>query len=368
MLSVWPPLAPNTYWRRPAAEVPFPLSEPNCAVFHEARQGLWHGARELLRPGDRVLMPAYHHGSEVEALARAGLGIEFYEGTEQLEPDEAELETLLAGARVRALHLTHYLGFPQDAPRWRAWCDERGLLLFEDAAQAWLATRDGRPVGSWGDLAIFSLYKTVGIPDGGAMVTSSGQLAPSRAPRLRPVELASRHWAWIAAYVPAAGPLASSVIAARRRREQRGTVGDPEFALGDPTEPAARLTPLLLRRIFDPATAERRRRNYAWLLERLAGAVAPPFDRLDPGASPFVFPVRFADKAAALRRLSGEGVSGLDLWSVPHSLLPQERFPAAAARRSTVVGLPVHQELTRGQLERVAAAAATALNRDRRGS
>jgi len=367
-LSVWPPLPPGAYLRRQAAELPFPLREPNCAVFHEARHGLWQGARALLRSGDRVLVPAYHHGSEVEALARAGARIEFYEGTDRLEPDETELEALLRGPGARALHLTHYLGFPQDAARWRAWCDARGLLLFEDAAQAWLSVRAGRPAGSWGDLAIFSLYKTVGVPDGGAVVVRTGRLGPAGRTRLRPLELASRHWAWAAAQVPAAGQLAASLAAVVRRRRDRASGGDPEFALGDPTEPPARVTPGLLGRLLDPDPAERRRRNYAALLERLAGAVPPPFDRLDPGASPFVLPVRFGDKAGALEWLSAQGVSGLDLWSRPHPLLPVERFPAAAARRGTLVGLPVHQELTPRQLERVAEAAASALSLDRRGS
>jgi dTDP-4-amino-4,6-dideoxygalactose transaminase len=366
-LSVWPPLSPAAYLRRADTELPFPLREPNCAVFYEARQGLWHGARALLRPGDRVLVPAYHHGSEVEALARAGLVIEFYEGTDTLTPDEAELEALLR-PDVRALHLTHYLGFPQDAPRWRAWCDERGRLLFEDAAQAWLATRDGRPVGTWGDLAIFSLYKTFGVPDGGAVVTRSVQVAPSRAPRLRPLELASRHWAWVGAQVPGAGAAAGGVTAAMRRRRTARVAVDPEFALNDPTEPPARVTPFLLRRLVDPTAAEARRRNYARLLDRFREAVPPPFDRLDPGASPFAFPARFGDKAAALERLAAQGVVGLDMWSMPHPLLPAERFPAAAARRRSVIGLPVHQELGSPQLERISRAAAAALNHDGHGS
>jgi dTDP-4-amino-4,6-dideoxygalactose transaminase len=65
-----------------------------------------------------VLVPAYHHGSEIEALLQAGLRIRYYEVDRALEPDAAALESLL-GPDVRALYLIHYLGFPQDAPRWR---------------------------------------------------------------------------------------------------------------------------------------------------------------------------------------------------------------------------------------------------------
>jgi dTDP-4-amino-4,6-dideoxygalactose transaminase len=128
-------------------------------LFERARHGLWHGLRALgLGDDDEVLVPAYHHGSEIEALVRAGLTCRFYEASEGLAPDERELEALL-GPRTRALHLIHYLGFPQEATRWRAWCEERGLFLIEDAAQAWLGSLEGRPLGSFGDIAIFCLYK-----------------------------------------------------------------------------------------------------------------------------------------------------------------------------------------------------------------
>jgi dTDP-4-amino-4,6-dideoxygalactose transaminase len=53
------------------------------------------------------------------------------------------------------------------------------LYVFEDAAQAILATIDGRHVGSWGDTASFSLHplKNLNIwGDGGVIVTRSEEL------------------------------------------------------------------------------------------------------------------------------------------------------------------------------------------------
>ena len=178
-LSVWPPLPPSVHLRR-RRELPFPLREEGCRLFALGRHALWHGVRALgLEPRDEILVPAYHHGSEVEALTRAGLACRFYGGSDGLQPDESELEALI-GPRTRALFLIHYLGFPQELARWRRWCDERDLLLIEDAAQAWLAHCDGVPVGSVGDLAIFCLYKTYGVPDGAALVSRRPPAQPSR--------------------------------------------------------------------------------------------------------------------------------------------------------------------------------------------
>jgi dTDP-4-amino-4,6-dideoxygalactose transaminase len=66
-----------------------------------------------------------------------------------------------------------------------------------------------------------------------------------------------------------------------------------------------------------------------------------------------------------LSALAEQRIQALDLWSVPHPSLPAEDFPVAARRRARTVGLPVHQELSPGDIERIADAAITALS-DRR--
>ncbi len=145
-VSVWPPLPLDVYRRARTTRLPFPLDQPACRVFAKGRHGLWHGVQSIgLQPGDKVLVPAYHHGSEIEALVQAGLDLRFYDTGNDLAPDPEVLDALLAPG-VRALHLCHYLGFPQSA-QWRSWCDQRGLLLIDDAAQAWLSTQDARPTG-----------------------------------------------------------------------------------------------------------------------------------------------------------------------------------------------------------------------------
>ena len=343
------PLDPRAWLGRRRGSLPFPLAEEGCRLFSRARHGLLGGLRALgIGPGDEVLTPAYHHGSEVEALERAGARCVFYDCDENLAPDGAQLERLV-GDRTRALHLTHHLGLPQDAARWRRWCDERGLALVEDAAQAWLARTGDRPAGAYGDLAIFSLYKTFGLPDGGALLCRSDAPAPDGPREAAVLRLGLEHAAWVAGRSRAAGGLVS------RLRPSRPYDAAADRDIGVP-RPASAATLLALRRVADPAVAERRRENYELLLARLGDRVAPPFDVLAPGACPLVLPIAAADKPALLRRLRAQGIRALDLWSVPHPSLPRDGFPRAAALRRTLVGLPVHQELRRRDLERIAAA------------
>ena len=343
------------YLRRPSGSLPFPLEEPGCRVVAWARHGLWHGVRQLgLGEGDRVLVPAWHHGSEVEAFERAGLECVFYDAGDSLDPDPSMLEALLE-PRVRALHLTHALGFPADGPRWREWCDARGLFLLEDAAQAWLAERDGRPVGSDGHAAVFCLYKTFGLSEGAAMTVEAEPPEPvGLDPRLGTASLARRHARWI---------MGRSALAYRAARAIRGRREDQpydpvrDFELRDPKDAPWRHTNFVLRRIVDPDAARRRRDNYRVLLDGLGAAVLGPFGTLPDGASPFVFPLVTADKAGLTARLRERGIFPLDLWSTPHPSLDADRFPVAAERRAGVLGLPVHQELRRRDLERIVAVA-----------
>jgi dTDP-4-amino-4,6-dideoxygalactose transaminase len=349
-LAIWPTLSPLVHFRGLSDWVPFPLGQENCRIYSRARHAIWQGCRTLkLEAGQGVLVPAYHHGSEIEALQQAGLRTCYYELNGELQPDPAELEALLEPG-VRALYLIHYLGFAQDAAYWRQWCDERGLLLLEDAAQAFLATSGGRPVGSFGHMGVFCLYKTYGLPDGGALVTPLPPPTPTRAPQTGLWRLVKRHLNWVAARQRGFGTLnlhLTKLVGWWRTRE---TAPGLEFELGDPGTPPAALTSRLLYRIVDPETAERRRENYRFLLHHLGHMVPAPFASLPPGACPFAFPIEVDGARAFLQRLRRHGIVGLLFWINPHPSLPVADYPRSRALRERVLALPVHQELTRAAL------------------
>lgn len=347
-LSASPPLPPAV--GRPRGALPFPLDRSACRLYRLARHGLYEGVRALgLGRGDEALVPAYHHGSEVEALIRAGVRPRYYGCTERLEPDAAQLEDLM-GPSVRALHLIHYLGWPQDAPRWRRWADERGLLLIEDAAQSWLTQVEGLPVGSWGDLAIFSLYKSFGVPDGGAMIARVPPRAPEGRPAVETLRAARAFAQWFAARIP---------LPPFPPRRERPYDAEQDFALGAP-RPPSRATRWLVPRVADPQAAPRRRRNHAVLARDLPGRVLPALADAPPGSSPFLFPILVESRGAVRARLRARGVASVELWSVPHGTLPVEGFPREADLRARVLGLPVHQELRASDLERIVAAVVAA--------
>jgi len=361
-LGVSPPLPPGVYARRPKDNLPFPLREPNARLFPLGRHALWQGLTAIrLAPGSEVLVPAYNCGSEVEALMHAGCTCRFYEASDDLTPPEEDLEKLV-GPNVRALYLIHYFGFPQDAAKWRRWCDERNLLLIEDAAQAWLTSLDGEPIGSFGDLSIIALHKTFGFPDGAVLLGNGRLPEPARA-ELGGLSLARRHAAWFLARSARLTDLAKRFapepgFASEARYQAFLRAAAPRaFALGDPTKGASSATLFLLPRVADAEAATQRRRNYRLLLEELEHMVPPAFAKVPDGACPFMFPVETSARTRLLDRLAERGIRALDLWPVPHPLVAQHESPRASTWRDRLVGLPVHQELRLTDVERIADAA-----------
>jgi dTDP-4-amino-4,6-dideoxygalactose transaminase len=352
---VWPPVAPSVIFRQPRGELPFPLADSRYRLFSRARHGLWQALQaHELQPGDEVLVPEYHHGSEVEALLRAGLRPRFYRADERLEPDLEHLTSLLT-PRARILYLIHYLGFPQDAARWRRWSDEHRLLLVEDAAQAWLSDRDGTPTGSVGDIAIFCLYKTLGLSDGGAVVCSRPLPRSAQPAVLGLGNLRTGAERWL-----------------RRRVDVMQALGrysyvpfDPNrdpLDLGDPTEPPSRTAVFVISREAELSVASQRRANYRILLRELPALVPTAFSALPAGASPLQYPIEVTDKQATLERLAAAGVEGADMWPRSHPVARGHESDQTRALRSRLVGLPVHHGLGERDLTHVVDAARSAID------
>jgi dTDP-4-amino-4,6-dideoxygalactose transaminase len=104
--------------------------------------------------------------------------------------DAVAVETALDGPRaagIRAILPVHLYGQPADWTAFSRIGAGRGLLLIEDAAQAWGAEWQGVKAGALGDAAAFSFYPTKNLSaagDAGMVTTRSSELA-ERARMLR---------------------------------------------------------------------------------------------------------------------------------------------------------------------------------------
>jgi dTDP-4-amino-4,6-dideoxygalactose transaminase len=134
-------------------------------------------------PGDAVVTTPFSFFATVSAILRCGaqpLLADIDAATFNLSADAVE-EVLgsAAGANVKAILPVHLYGQCADWDAFAALKGRHGVLLIEDAAQAFGATWDGTPAGALGDAAAFSFYPTKNLSamgDAGLVTTLSVEL------------------------------------------------------------------------------------------------------------------------------------------------------------------------------------------------
>jgi dTDP-4-amino-4,6-dideoxygalactose transaminase len=130
-------------------------------------------------PGDEVIVSPYTMtASATCALVHGAVPVfaDIDPATLCLDPDSVRARVT---PRTRAIVVVHLLGCAADMDAIMAIANEHGLLVIEDAAQAPGATLDGRPLGTIGDIGVFSLnyHKTIHCGEGGVAVTNDPDLA-----------------------------------------------------------------------------------------------------------------------------------------------------------------------------------------------
>ena len=127
----------------------------------------------------KVIIPAYTCFSVPSAVRKAGLEIVPCDILpETLDFDPGRLESLCDHDTLCVVP-THLFGIPADVPRVREIAGKNGAYVVEDAAQAMGVSRDGKKLGTIGDVGFFSFGrgKNVTCGSGGMIVTSSSSIA-----------------------------------------------------------------------------------------------------------------------------------------------------------------------------------------------
>jgi dTDP-4-amino-4,6-dideoxygalactose transaminase len=130
-------------------------------------------------PGDEVVMPSFTFVSAANAIVLRGGTPVFVDVREDtLNIDEEKVLGAIT-ARTRAIMPVHYAGVGCEMQELLAIAEESGAALVEDAAQAILASCDGRPLGSFGSLAALSFHETKNVHcgEGGALLINDASLA-----------------------------------------------------------------------------------------------------------------------------------------------------------------------------------------------
>jgi dTDP-4-amino-4,6-dideoxygalactose transaminase len=117
-----------------------------------------------------VLAPDYNSGNEILAMRAAGATIHYCPVGAGMQMDPDVVRRYCDVHHPDLLYVIHYVGWAQPMAELTALCRERQMLLVEDCALSLLSELHGRPLGSFGDWAVYCLYKTLPLPNGALLV------------------------------------------------------------------------------------------------------------------------------------------------------------------------------------------------------
>ncbi len=365
MQTTWP----HMLIPRPAAAVPlvFPFEQPGLRYRYFCRNAVWDAVQLLGLAGKEVLVPAYHHGVELETLLAAGVKPIFYRVDSAMRADYQDAKRKLTKGTA-ALYVIHYAGFSQDMDAACALANEAGVPLVEDCALALLSRNGEKPLGSYGDVSVFCLYKTLPVPNGGALLARGGFAQRlGELPATVPPPLPSTASHLIGSLLSnlelrtgELGRLARKAIrdaghlVIRRGNIERVSTGTQHFNQGDVGLGMSAASHVVLRNQDFAGIVERRRRNYFLLYAMLRDVAPPVTGELTSGVCPLFYPIHIANKANAMARLLARGVETVDFWRLRHPVVRAGEFPEVDKLRESILELPVHQDLSPADAEHVA--------------
>lgn len=150
-----------------------------CLTFNSGTSALHvallaHG----IGPGDEVIVPSFTFIATANAPKFVGAKPVFADiETESFGLDPADVEAKIT-PRTKAIIPVHYGGFPCKVQDLKKIAQEYGIVLIEDAAEAFGAKTGSTKVGAVGDSAILSFCqnKIITTGEGGAVVTDNRDL------------------------------------------------------------------------------------------------------------------------------------------------------------------------------------------------
>ncbi|WP_114588549.1 DegT/DnrJ/EryC1/StrS family aminotransferase [Microbacterium arborescens] len=314
----------------------FVESRPVVAV-NSGTSGLHLGLLAAgIGPGDEVIVPSFTFAATANSVALTGATPVFVD----IEPDTFSLDPAAVEqaitSRTRGVLPVHLYGHPARMDELADIATRRGVALFEDAAQAHGAALGGRPVGTFGAFAMFSLYPTKNMTSGeGGMVSAVDEEFARRVRLLRNQGMERQY--------------ENEVVGFNAR------MTDIHAAIG-----RVQLTKV-------EAWTEKRRANARFLDDNLRGVVVPP---VVEGARHVYhqYTIRVPeDRDGFVRALRDEYQVGSGVYyPIPNHRLPSLasfapglELPETERAAAEVISLPVHPSLSDGDLERIVSAVNT---------
>jgi dTDP-4-amino-4,6-dideoxygalactose transaminase len=359
----------------------YPFDSEKCFYFFSARYALSALIKASgFKNGDGILVPSYNCGAEIDPILFYKLIPVFYKIKRDLSIDFEDLIKKI-NKKIKAILVTHYLGFPQPVHELRKICDDRKIALFEDCAHSFLSYYGNKPLGSYGDAAFFSLLKTLPVPNGGVLVINNKNinynpyfLKPNffatcfyAAELLRHKTMGNKNsfkentlnLVYNGVYISMSS-VRLMLAGFRKYFNPRGLylVKPDSYFFIDELQSwgISDLGKRVINRTNFEEVKNFRRRNFEYLLKHFLknerGIL--PFKELPSGVCPLFFPIVLESNEKRDRLytiLKSRGVTTHPWWDRFHPAVPWDEFPDAVYLKERLFGIPIHQDLTLKHLD-----------------
>lgn len=325
-----------------------------------------------------LLAPAYHCRTMLDPAISLGAPVSLYPLRPDLAPDIDALRQMIDQLKVRprALLLTHYFGFPQDAAPIKRFCDEHGLSLIEDCSHALFNQASAPRLGQHGRYTVASPYKLLPCEQGGLLIAAAGADF-AREPKLRSpgikIELktlanALSRWRQSRLQRVSEGDIAALPNSLARIQGMTAVPGielsseqahTSNLYLREEEGQAGALSSRVLIRLnnLDHAVAARRQNYLAWdRAMRNTPNCKPLFPSLPDDCVPYMFPLLLdcpQQHFYALKKL------GMPIWRWDD--MAQSSCTVAQRYRQHLLHLPCHQSLSEAEMRWMMSAVALVL-------
>jgi perosamine synthetase len=146
----------------------------HAVCVYQCRVGIYLAVKALIKPGQEVILSPYTIDDVINMVIFAGGRPVFADvdrETCNISADEVER---LIGSNTGAVLITHLHGVAAEAHRIKKICDRFNIPMLEDCAQSFGVREQGKPVGTIGDVGVFSFEMHKNIPTwlGGAVISN----------------------------------------------------------------------------------------------------------------------------------------------------------------------------------------------------
>src|SRR3989344_6896677 len=130
-----------------------------------------------VKTGDKVVVPNYTCGACVSSVLQTGATPVIIDvDPHNFGMDLAILEEVLSTQKIKTVMVVHVYGLPcKNFEQIAQLCQKHNVPLLEDASEAHGSVLNGKKIGSFGDVAAFSVRseKMIGVGEGGLVVTNN---------------------------------------------------------------------------------------------------------------------------------------------------------------------------------------------------